>query len=130
MKELKEVSNLPANSKLAKRLYRNSSLNRITPHTSLLASSPIRDSDCSILNRSGNSQLIASISLKKQKRDNDSERYLQFDKGKILVNQHHSYFESFHSLKHSNKKMNRKMFQKLEKLNHSPDNKILPDVFI
>ena len=76
-------------SKLVKRLYRNNSLNRINANLSLLSSFPCRDSETSTMNKSNGNQLVASISLKKFKKNNISERSLEISNGKILITQHH-----------------------------------------
>ena len=111
-------------SKLVKRLYRNNSLNRINANLSLLSSFPCRDSEASTINRSNGNQLVASISLKKFKKSNISERSLEISNGKILITQHHenSQFRNFELLP------KKKMFKKLEKLETPSTNKILPDV--
>ena len=64
---MREITNNSKN-KLASRLYRNSSLNHVNSSTSML-SSFAHDIEPSFLNSSSsNSQLIASISLKKLKK--------------------------------------------------------------
>ena len=92
-KKKAERSPQSSNSDLAKRLFRNSSTNKLSPpQNSILSINPMQDSNSSILNSSWNNQLVASISLKKLKKKNESERYMEFNRGKVLVNPHHSYF--------------------------------------
>lgn len=86
MKENTSISK----SKLASRLFRNSSLNHINPNVSMLSSF---GHEPSILNSSAsNSQLIAGISLRKLKSKPDQEPYLSINNGKLLINKSQSPF--------------------------------------
>ena len=122
--EKKPKENMNPSSKLVKRLYRNSSLNRFNPNASLLSSNPHRESEHSFLNSSTGNQLVASISLKKFQKNNVSERSLEISQGKILITQHHenSQFKTFDSIP------KKKLFKKLDKLDNTSTSKILPDV--
>jgi hypothetical protein len=70
-------------SKLASRLFRNSSLNHINPNVSMLSSF---GPEPSLLNTSAsNSQLVAGISLRKLKNKPENEPYLSINNGKLLI---------------------------------------------
>lgn len=120
---MREITNNSKN-KLASRLYRNSSLNHVNSSTSML-SSFAHDIEPSFLNSSSsNSQLIASISLKKLKKKSDNEPYLSINNGKLLINKGDT---SYLANEKSPKQNQRKLFKKLDKLSYQPMNKILPD---
>lgn len=113
---MREITNSSKN-KLANRLFRNSSLNHFNPNVSMLSSSA---HEASFLNTSAsNSQLVASISLRKFKNKTDNEPYLSICNGKVLINTTNSPKES-----------KKQLFKKLDKLQHDSYTRILPDDLI
>ena len=118
-KPIRDLTNTYSLPKLANRLYKNASLNRINPNLSMLGSSQA-DFDSSTLNKSNsNSHLIASISLKKLRKSSDNMKHMEISNGKILI--------CDNSMNHNRSPKLRKMFKKLDKIDSST-NKILPDV--